>query len=98
METAAVTPASSHFGIRILVADDQRVNQLILEAFLRKEGHTVFVAGNGAEAVELHRREQPDLVLMDINMPVMDGMEAARRISADAGRLPHAPDLPDGDQ
>ena len=85
METAAVAPAGSHFGIRILVADDQRVNQLILEAFLRKEGHTVLVAGNGAEAVELHRREQPDLVLMDINMPVMDGMEAARRIGAEAG-------------
>jgi CheY-like chemotaxis protein len=61
--------ASGTNGIRILVADDQRVNQLILEAFLRKEGHTVLVANNGAEAVEMHRTEHPDLVLMDIMMP-----------------------------
>jgi CheY-like chemotaxis protein len=73
----AALESGSHFGIRILVADDQRVNQLILEAFLRKEGHTVLVANNGAEAVEMHRTEHPDLVLMDIMMPEMDGLEAA---------------------
>ena len=74
-------------GIKILVADDQRVNQRILEVFLRKEGHTVVLAGNGSEAVELHRREHPDLVLLDIMMPVMDGREAARRINEAAGDI-----------
>lgn len=71
-------------GIKILVADDSRVIQRMLEVFLRKEGHTVLVAGDGSEAVELHRREHPDLVLLDIMMPVMDGLEAARRINAAA--------------
>lgn len=83
-------PLAGHCGIRILVADDQRINRLILESFLRKEGHVVIVAANGAEAVERHRTEHPDLVLMDIDMPVMDGMEAARRIAA-ASAEEHTP-------
>ena len=71
-------------GLKILVADDSRVIQRMLEIFLRNEGHTVLVAGDGGEAVELHRREHPNLVLLDIVMPVMDGLEAARRINAAA--------------
>jgi CheY-like chemotaxis protein len=84
-ELAPDALAGDHSGIRILVADDQRVNQLILEAFLRKEGHAVLVAKDGAEAVAMHREERPDLVLMDIHMPVMDGLEAARHIARESG-------------
>jgi CheY-like chemotaxis protein len=87
VELTPDTLTGGHVGIKILVADDQRVNQLILEAFLRKEGHTVVVAHNGMEAVEIHREQQPDLVLMDICMPVMDGLEAARKIAAQSAPL-----------
>ena len=83
-------PAGS--GIKVLVADDQKSNRHVLEVFLRREGHTVVLASDGREAVELHRRERPDLVLMDIAMPVMDGLEAARLINADCGEI-HTPIL-----
>lgn len=79
-------------GIKVLVADDQKSNRHILEVFLRREGHTVVVANDGAEAVALHRQERPDLVLMDIMMPVMDGLEAARLINAESGEI-HTPIL-----
>ncbi len=84
------TSAGGGSGIKILVADDQHVNRQILEAFLRQEGHTVVLAGDGARAVELHRDERPELVLMDIVMPTMDGLEAARRINANSGQS-HTP-------
>lgn len=86
MATPADTP------IKVLVADDQKSNRHILEVFLRQEGHTVIVASDGREAVELHRREQPDLVLLDVVMPVMDGLEAARLINAESGEV-HTPIL-----
>jgi CheY-like chemotaxis protein len=86
METSAGS------GIKVLIADDQKSNRHILEVFLRREGHTVIVANDGAEAVALHRQERPDLVLMDIMMPVMDGLEAARLINAESGEI-HTPIL-----
>ncbi|HEY8415703.1 MAG TPA: response regulator [Thermaerobacter sp.] len=65
---------------RILVADDAAFVRLRLSALLTEAGHTVLEATNGQEAVEQYKRERPDLVLMDITMPVMDGLAAIEAI------------------
>jgi two-component system, sensor histidine kinase len=65
---------------RILVAEDVEVNREILRRGLGRVGHDVVFACDGAEAVQLAERERFDLVLMDVHMPVMDGIEATRRI------------------
>ncbi len=65
---------------KVLVVEDHPINQQVVQSQLEQMGLTVSLAGNGAEGVEQARREQYDLVLMDIQMPVMDGYEAARTI------------------
>ncbi|CAI8896392.1 ATP-binding SpoIIE family protein phosphatase [Pseudomonas zeae] len=71
--------------LTILIAEDSAADRLLLSTIVRRQGHNVLTAANGAEAVDLFRRQQPDLVLMDAMMPVMDGFEAARQIKALAG-------------
>ncbi len=66
--------------LRILLAEDSYPNQVLAKGLLGKRGHSVTVANNGQEAVDLLRDEQFDLVLMDVQMPVMDGLEATREI------------------
>ena len=72
-------------GLKILVVDDENMSRKILSRGLAKDGHTPFTAKNGQEGVALFERENPDLIIMDIMMPVMDGYEATRIIKERAG-------------
>jgi PAS domain S-box-containing protein len=80
-----LAPASLDVGsstVRILAAEDNETNQLVLKALLSNADAEVVFADNGAEALSLARENDFDLVLMDVQMPVMDGMTASRAIRA----------------
>jgi CheY-like chemotaxis protein len=66
--------------LRILVAEDGDINRRVVTSLLTKEGHVVFEAVDGEAAVEIAAREDLDAILMDVQMPVMDGLEATQKI------------------
>lgn len=69
--------------INILIVDDDSTNRFVLQTMLQKAGHNVYAAADGFEAVEIYKSERPDLVLMDVMMPGMDGFEATKKIKAE---------------
>ena len=76
----AATAASSARRLNVLVAEDNPINQHVVQAMLAHAGHTVRIVANGVEAVEAMQRETFDVVLMDMQMPLLDGLGATRQI------------------
>jgi CheY-like chemotaxis protein len=75
---------------KVLIVDDFEDNRAMYAEFLRYSGFDVIEASNGAEAIERATAASPDVVVMDLSLPVLDGWEATRRLKADA-RTRHIP-------
>lgn len=68
---------------RVLIVDDQQIHRSQLDRIVAGAGHQTLLAESGAKAVERAKRDKPDLILMDVNMPDMDGFAATRALRAD---------------
>jgi PAS domain S-box-containing protein len=91
-ETPQPSPAPASNGLRILLAEDNPVNQRLTFELLARRGHDVTVAENGRLALEALERESFDLVLLDVQMPEMGGLEVVARIrEREAGKRTHLP-------
>jgi PAS domain S-box-containing protein len=85
-------PGPSHRSLRVLLAEDVRANQKLIVSILSRRGHVVEIAQNGREAVDLAKRATFDVILMDVQMPIMDGFQATAILRSqephEADRMP----------
>ena len=70
-------------GRKVLIVDDAQVDRSNLEKIVSEAGHQALLAESGVQAIERAKRDKPDLILMDVNMPDMDGFAATRKLKAD---------------
>ena len=73
-------------GKKVLIADDEQQLALAMKIRLQSRGYQVVTAGDGQQALELAEREQPDLIILDVLMPIMDGYSCLREINTRFGR------------
>jgi two-component system sensor histidine kinase/response regulator len=95
LPTNTVTPVAgvseSSLSLNILLAEDNLVNQKVAMGMLGKMGHSITLASNGLEAVEQWRQGDFDLILMDVQMPEMNGLQAALQIRREEAIGVHVP-------
>lgn len=84
------TPETSG-STRILIADDDRANRMVLSSMLEKLGYQTVAAEDGQQAVDIYNRERPDIILMDVMMPVMNGYEATKIIKSSGSKYIFTP-------
>ena len=81
----------SSIGLRILIVEDNEINRAVVRGMLRADGHSVTEVHDGAAAVEIASKNDFDLILMDISMPIMDGRTATRAIRSGVGKCSNVP-------
>jgi CheY-like chemotaxis protein len=96
LERRAARPATmpakaGRRGPTIILADDSILQRMMMRALLEREGYRVLEAGDGREVLELLQLAQADVILMDVAMPSMDGVTAARRIRGEADEVADVP-------
>ncbi len=69
--------------IKVLIVEDDELNSDMLSQRLKRKGYEIMLAVNGEEAIQVAKKSKPDLILMDMGLPVLDGWEASRQLKAD---------------
>ncbi|MDB5064191.1 MAG: hypothetical protein QOG45_2651 [Chloroflexota bacterium] len=79
---------SSNAGKTILIVEDDQPSREVVRLACSAQNHTLIEAGNGTEGLEMARESSPDLVILDVNLPGMSGLDVCRRLRADGSRVP----------